>query len=73
MGAGPTPAVAGALWFAGLVAFLLVLAMILLRAVIALAQGDIGTVSRIAGVPSIDEEIEEELHLREGGGRPGSA
>jgi len=49
------------LWFAGLVLFLAVAALLLLHAVLALLRGDLGTVQTIAGSRSIKEEIADEL------------
>ncbi|MFG1461967.1 TRAP transporter small permease [Xanthobacter sp. DSM 24535] len=48
------------LWFLGLVFMCVILAMMLLRASVALVTGDIETVKSIAGVRSTQEEAEEE-------------
>lgn len=48
------------LWFAGLLFMCVILALMLLRASIALVTGDIATVTAIGGVRSIQEEAEEE-------------
>lgn len=48
------------LWFLGLVFMCVVLALMLLRASVALVTGDIETVKAIAGVRSTQEEAEEE-------------
>lgn len=48
------------LWFAGLLFMCVILALMLLRASMALVTGDIATVTAIAGVRSIQEEAEEE-------------
>jgi TRAP-type C4-dicarboxylate transport system permease small subunit len=48
------------LWFAGLAFMCVILALMLLRASIALVTGDIATVKAIAGVRSTQEEAEEE-------------
>lgn len=50
------------LWFLGLLLFMVTLVLVLLRAVLALARGDLATVARLAGPRSHQEEIEEELH-----------
>jgi TRAP-type C4-dicarboxylate transport system permease small subunit len=54
------------LWFAGLVLFLLVLLLVLLRAGAALLKGDLRSVNAVAGVQTQDEEVQgelESLHL----------
>ena len=48
------------LWFLGLVAMCVVLALMLLRSSVALVTGDIATVKAIGGVRSAQEEAEEE-------------
>jgi TRAP-type C4-dicarboxylate transport system permease small subunit len=48
-------------WLAGIVLFLAVLAVAILRSVVALIQGDLATVRATAGASSQDEEIESEL------------
>ncbi|MEP9366709.1 TRAP transporter small permease [Xanthobacter sp. VNH20] len=48
------------LWFLGLLFMCVILAMMLLRASVALVTGDIATVTSIAGVRSTQEEAEEE-------------
>lgn len=48
------------LWFAGLLFMCVILALMLLRASIALVTGDVATVKAIAGVRSTQEEAEEE-------------
>jgi TRAP-type C4-dicarboxylate transport system permease small subunit len=48
------------LWFLGLVFMCVILAMMLLRASVALVTGDLATVKSIAGVRSTQEEAEEE-------------
>jgi TRAP-type C4-dicarboxylate transport system permease small subunit len=48
------------LWFLGLVAMCVVLALMLLRSSVALVTGDIATVKAIGGVRSAQEEADEE-------------
>jgi len=61
-----------ALWVAGLVVFVLVGCLLLLRVVVAYATGDIATVHRLAGSRSVTEEIEHETrHLGERGAPDG--
>ncbi|MCB1743891.1 MAG: TRAP transporter small permease [Gammaproteobacteria bacterium] len=50
-----------ALWLLGMVYFLIVIGLLLLRAVLALLGGDLQTVQRIAGSRSATQEVEEEL------------
>ncbi|MBL8672982.1 MAG: TRAP transporter small permease [Alphaproteobacteria bacterium] len=50
-----------ALWFAGIALFLVALALLLARCVQALVRGAPADVGRIAGAPSMDEEIDREL------------
>ncbi len=57
------------LWVAGLVLFMLVWVVVLLRTVAALIAGDLAGVNKAAGVTTQDEEVEEELALHQ----PGSA
>lgn len=57
---GTPLAVPQGLWFAGLVFMCLILALMLIRASVALVTGDIETVKAIAGVRSTKEEAEEE-------------
>lgn len=57
---GTPLAVPQGLWFAGLVFMCLILALMLIRASVALVTGDIATVKAIAGVRSTQEEAEEE-------------
>jgi len=55
-----------ALWFAGLVLFLLVLLLVLVRAASLLMKGDLRGVNATAGVQTQDEEVQgelESLHL----------
>lgn len=55
-----------ALWFAGLVLFLLVLLLVLMRAASLLMKGDLRGVNATAGVQTQDEEVRgelESLHL----------
>lgn len=47
-------------WVAGLVFFLITLAFVTLYTVVALIQRDLATISRIAGVRSVEEELEQE-------------
>ncbi|WP_165224224.1 TRAP transporter small permease subunit [Affinirhizobium pseudoryzae] len=57
---GTPLAIPQGLWFAGLVFMCLILAMMLIRASVALVTGDIETVKAITGVRSTKEEAEEE-------------
>jgi TRAP-type mannitol/chloroaromatic compound transport system permease small subunit len=49
------------LWVAGFVVFLLVAALLLLRALAAFVAGDLQTVQRLIGSRSVSEELEAEL------------
>lgn len=49
-----------AIWFTGLVFFLVVAGLLLVRSVIAFLQGDLGTVHALIGARSTAEEIESE-------------
>lgn len=49
------------LWVAGLVVFILTLALLFLRAVLALLGGDLATVRRLAGARSIEENAADEI------------
>ncbi len=53
------------LWLLGLLMFMLTLALVLLRSLLALVRGDLREVSRVAGPRTAQEEVEEELHLAE--------
>lgn len=58
------------LWLVGLVYFALVVALLLARALLALAVGDVATVRRIAGSRTAAQDLEEELeslHARRAG------
>ncbi len=55
------------LWLAGLVYFLLVNALLLVRALTALVTGDIDTVQRIAGSRTALQEVREEIEGRRDG------
>ena len=57
---GTPLAIPQGLWFAGLVFMCLILALMLIRASVALVTGDIETVKAVAGVRSTQEEAEEE-------------
>lgn len=48
-------------WFAGLVLFLIAFVLVLILVLVSLARGDYESVRRVAGAPSLDEEIKEEL------------
>lgn len=48
-------------WFAGLVLFMIAFVLILLQTLVSIARGDYETVRKVAGAPSLDEEIKEEL------------
>jgi TRAP-type C4-dicarboxylate transport system permease small subunit len=49
-------------WVAGLVLFIVTLVVVALHAIVGLVQGDLARVQKVAGVRSIDEEIEEQTH-----------
>lgn len=49
-------------WVAGLVLFIFTLIVVALHAVIGLVTGDLDRVQRVAGVRSVEEEIDEETH-----------
>ena len=49
-------------WFGGLLLFTFTLTFVLVFSVTALIKGDLPTVNRVAGVFSVEEEIEEETH-----------
>ena len=53
------------LWFLGLAFFMIALALVLVRSLIALARGDWETVARIAGSLTQEEEVISEMHLAE--------
>ena len=58
------------LWLIGLVYFALVVALLLLRALWALATGDVASVRRVAGSRTASQELQEELeslHARRAG------
>lgn len=57
---GTPLAIPQGLWFAGLVFMCLILALMLIRASVALVTGDIATLKAVAGVRSTQEEAEEE-------------
>ncbi len=50
------------LWASGLIFFELVLVFVFLYTMVGLLRGDLDLVKRIAGVPSVAEEIEAETH-----------
>ena len=50
------------LWASGLIFFELVLVFVFLYTLVGLLRGDLDLVKRIAGVPSVAEEIEAETH-----------
>ena len=50
------------LWLSGLILFMLTLVFVSLYALMNLLRGDLAGVQRIAGVRSIEEEIDEETH-----------
>lgn len=54
-------AIPQALWVSGLAFFVLVAAVLLLRAVVALAAGDAATASRLIGSRTAQQEVEEEI------------
>src|SRR3546814_10081114 len=60
------------LWFAGMVLFMAVWVLLMLRTLIALFTGDMRGVSRLAGAQSLDEEIDAELAHLTGIPPPGS-
>jgi TRAP-type C4-dicarboxylate transport system permease small subunit len=49
------------LWIAGLVLFLATVALLLVRALWRLVQGDLAEVRRIAGVRTVEDEIQDEI------------
>jgi len=49
-------------WVAGLLLFMLTLVVVILHALVGLLKGDLDRVQKVAGVPSVEEGIEEELH-----------
>jgi TRAP-type C4-dicarboxylate transport system permease small subunit len=53
------------LWLAGLAWFVIVLALMLMRAAVALVTGDLTTMKAICGVRSVEEEAQEEAHTGE--------
>jgi TRAP-type C4-dicarboxylate transport system permease small subunit len=57
---GTPLAIPQGLWFAGLVFMCLILALMMIRASVALVTGDLDTVKAICGVRSTQEEAEEE-------------
>ena len=50
-------------WATGLIFFSLVMFFILAYAVVALARGDLATVNRVAGLPTIAEAIQDEMQV----------
>lgn len=50
-------------WVSGLCFFVLCLAFLTLWSALSIARGDFSTVNKIAGVPSITEEIDRETHV----------
>lgn len=60
------------LWAAGFVLFSLCAVFLVLHAAVGLQRGDWGMVNRVAGVPTLEETIEEETHI-EGGGHAAGA
>jgi TRAP-type mannitol/chloroaromatic compound transport system permease small subunit len=50
-----------ALWIAGLILFLLIAALLLVRALVAFVQGDLGTMRRLVGSRTLTEEMAAEL------------
>jgi len=64
------------LWFAGLAFFLVTLFLVTLKACLAFARGRFAEVDRLAGLPDVAREAEEEVaalkqRLARTGGRPG--
>jgi len=49
-------------WVAGLVLFIITLVVVVLYALVGLLRGDLDQVQAVAGVRSMDEEIQEETH-----------
>lgn len=49
------------LWIAGLVVFLVTVALLLLRALWALLRGDLAEIRRVAGIRTVEDEIEDEV------------
>ena len=52
-------------WFLGLVMFDVTMALVLVRALLAFARGDMAEVIRVAGPRTAQEEVDEELHMAE--------
>jgi len=50
-------------WVSGLCFFVLCLAFMVVWSVFSILRGDFATVNRVAGVPTIDEEIDRETHV----------
>jgi len=50
-----------AIWFAGLAFFLVTLFLVTLKAVAAFSRRELSAVDRLAGLPSVSEEVQEEL------------
>jgi TRAP-type C4-dicarboxylate transport system permease small subunit len=48
-------------WLAGLVLFQIAFVLVLLQSIVSLVRGDVEAVRQIAGAPSLDEELKEEL------------
>ncbi len=53
------------LWILGLISFALTTLLLLARAIRALLRNDIGTVRRLAGTKTVDEELREEMEAVE--------
>lgn len=53
------------IWLVGLILFMVTITLVLARTVVALVQGDLATVARVAGPRTQQEEVDEELHLAE--------
>ena len=49
-------------WVAGLILFVVTIAFVLLHAIVGVAMRNWPLVAQVAGIPSIEEEIEEETH-----------
>jgi len=60
-------------WVAGLLLFMATLLVVTLHSLVGLLQGDFDRVQRVAGVRSIEDEIEEETHGMDTSARAGGA
>jgi TRAP-type mannitol/chloroaromatic compound transport system permease small subunit len=70
---GTPLAIPQTLWVLGLIAFMLVALLLLVRSAVALVSGDAPTVTRLIGSRSATEEVELERQESEGSRRPGES